>query len=151
MKKIINGKKYDTETAKEIGEWFNGETGLTMIVETLYQKRTGEFFLLGNGGPRTQYARYEGNNTWTGDVVILPLTYDKARDWAERYLEVDVYESVFGEVAEDDSKSQICINITNNVLAIVRRKAVEEGVSISKFFEEAAKASITDITNYTTK
>lgn len=24
MKKIINGKKYDTETAKELGSWSNG-------------------------------------------------------------------------------------------------------------------------------
>ena len=24
MKKIINGKKYDTETAKEVGYWNNG-------------------------------------------------------------------------------------------------------------------------------
>lgn len=41
MNKIINGRKYDTATAKEIYESsFQRVKGMT-----LYQKKTGEFFL----------------------------------------------------------------------------------------------------------
>ena len=38
MKKIINGRKYDTETAKEIGYWSNGYpcSDFNHCNETLY-------------------------------------------------------------------------------------------------------------------
>ena len=46
MKKIISGKLYDTETAKEIAVWNNGRSysDFSHCVETLYKKRTGEYF-----------------------------------------------------------------------------------------------------------
>ena len=47
MKKIINGKTYNTETAKEISEWSEGVyRDFTYIGETLYRKRTGEYFYM---------------------------------------------------------------------------------------------------------
>ena len=53
MKKIINGRKYDTETAKHIGSRSEGQPGnFEYFTEDLYLKKTGEFFLLGDGGPR---------------------------------------------------------------------------------------------------
>ncbi len=42
MKKIINGKKYDTETATRLADWNNGG----YCKETLYQKHTGEYFMI---------------------------------------------------------------------------------------------------------
>ena len=47
MKKIINGKKYDTETAKWLGDYWNGLGGndFKKLFETLYQKKTGDYFL----------------------------------------------------------------------------------------------------------
>ena len=54
MKKIINGKTYNTETAKKLANWDNEIYGsFDSIEETLYQKRTGEFFLAGEGGAST--------------------------------------------------------------------------------------------------
>ena len=48
MKKIINGKMYNTETAKEIGSWNNGRyrSDFYYVGETLYKKKTGELFVL---------------------------------------------------------------------------------------------------------
>ena len=46
MKKVINGLLYNTETAKEIGyhsENFPGD--FKYVCETLYKKKTGEYFL----------------------------------------------------------------------------------------------------------
>ena len=56
MKKIINGRKYDTETAKEIGYWSNGYpcSDFNHCEETLYLKKTGEYFLYGEGGALTE-------------------------------------------------------------------------------------------------
>lgn len=68
MKKIINGKKYDTETANAVGAYANSGRwcDFTHYEETLYQKRTGEYFLHGEGGPMTKYAVAESQNCWTG-------------------------------------------------------------------------------------
>lgn len=51
MKKIINYKKYDTETATEIGAWSQGIAGTFEYVhESLFRKNNGEYFLHGEGG-----------------------------------------------------------------------------------------------------
>lgn len=49
MKKIISGKVYDTETAKELGSWSNmaDYRNFSQFSETLYLKKTGEFFYTG--------------------------------------------------------------------------------------------------------
>lgn len=101
MKKIINGKKYDTNTAKEVGYDNNGLSfsDLIYIEETLYKKKTGEFFLYGRGGAATKYAVNNGNNSMSGKAII-PLTEDEAKKWAEDHLTVGEYEGVFGEVEE---------------------------------------------------
>lgn len=101
MKKIINGKKYNTETAKEIGSFYNNSTGFDSLSETLYRKRTGEFFVYGEGGARTWCAvSYDNGNSWGGGKAILPLTDVEAREWIERHCDADTYESIFGEVEE---------------------------------------------------
>lgn len=102
MKRIINGKKYDTATAKEIGSASNGGgwRDFSHWEETLYRKKTGEFFLFGEGGPMTCYSVSCGQNSWSGGSAIRPLTEAEAKEWAERYLDVDDYEEIFGEVEE---------------------------------------------------
>ena len=51
MQKIIRGKKYDTDTAKEVCCYSNNLPfgDFDWIQETLYVKRTGEYFLHGKG------------------------------------------------------------------------------------------------------
>ena len=104
MKRIIDGKKYDTETAYMVGQWENmyDVSNFHYFSESLYKKRTGEYFLHGEGGAMSKYAETIGQNEWRGGEKIIPLTYDNARKWAEEHLGVDVYEAEFGEVSEDD-------------------------------------------------
>lgn len=80
--------------------------------ETLYQKRTGEFFLFGAGGPQTKYAESAGQNSWTGGSKIIPLSWDSARAWAEENLDAGDYESIFGEVAEDESRTTVTLSLS---------------------------------------
>lgn len=56
MKKIINGKMYNTETATELGNFWNGlsTNDFRNLSETLYRKKNGEFFLYGQGGAMTE-------------------------------------------------------------------------------------------------
>lgn len=102
MKKIINGKKYDTETARAVADYANNGNwrDFTHFEETLYQKKTGEFFLYGEGGPMTRYAVAIEQNCMSGGRKIIPLTIKDAQKWAEAYLTADDYEEIFGEVEE---------------------------------------------------
>lgn len=65
MKRYINGKVYDTSTAQEIGSYANAGNwrDFSHYEETLYRKRTGEYFLHGEGGPMTAYRESMGQNT----------------------------------------------------------------------------------------
>ena len=45
MNKVIKGKKYNTETAKEICDRTSYCNGTPSSWTTLYQKKTGEFFI----------------------------------------------------------------------------------------------------------
>ena len=102
MKAIINGKKYDTETAKFLVQRSNYGSfrDFNHVEETLYRKRTGEYFLLGKGGPNTIYAEWVDTNTRSGGSRIVPLTVEGAKEWAEAHASCDVYEKIFGEVEE---------------------------------------------------
>ena len=100
MKKIINGKKYDTDTAKSMLSWSNDRTDFSYCYEELYRKKTGEFFLYGHGGPMSKYTKSCGDNSWSGAEEIIPLTEAEARQWAEEHGDADEYEAIFGEVEE---------------------------------------------------
>lgn len=102
MKKIINGKKYDTETATKVAEYWNGcsTSDFNYLYEELYRKRTGEFFLYGSGGASTGYSKKCGNNSWCGGERITPLSVEAAKKFAEKNCTVDEYETIFGEVEE---------------------------------------------------
>ena len=61
MKKIINGRKYDTDTASMVGEWSDGyPSDFRYEAETLYRKRNGEYFILGEGNAMSRYAESRG-------------------------------------------------------------------------------------------
>lgn len=72
MRRIINGKTYNTRTATIIDtnsiNLFDGET--------LYRKRNGEFFL------------ERGS--------ITPITLEAAKEWVGKYSTDDIYKGLFG-------------------------------------------------------
>ena len=65
MKSIIDGKTYNTESAKLIAKNWNGlgKSDFCYLSEELYKKKTGEFFIFGKGGARTKYNDCIGNVT----------------------------------------------------------------------------------------
>ena len=67
--------------------------------------------LFGEGGARTRYARQVGSSTWSGGEEIRPLTIDEAREWAEKHLSADEYETIFGPVSEDDAPGKMMVTI----------------------------------------
>ena len=103
MKAIINGLRYDTDTATQIGEVTHGNPGdWGFVTEALYQTpRSKRFFLAGQGGPRSQYAVSVRPGEWSGGKKITPLDRDDAQAWAESNLPADTVEAIFGDSIED--------------------------------------------------
>ena len=102
MRKIINGRKYDTETATKIETYNNGlgYSDFGYVIESLYIKKTGEFFLAGEGGALTKYAHRCSDKTRCNGNGVFPLSIDEAKEWCENHIDVEKYEELFGEVAE---------------------------------------------------
>lgn len=103
MKKIINGKRYNTETAEALAKWNNGlgPRDFNHVYETLYRTPNGNYFLFGEGGPASRYARAVGQNSWSGSSEIIPLTPNEAAAWCERTDSVETLEEYFSDTFED--------------------------------------------------
>lgn len=133
MKKIINGKRYDTNTAQKMGAFYHlDRRDFHYFWETLYRKTTGEYFLYGEGGPASKYAETVGMNEWSGGEKIMPLTVDAAKKWAEDHLDADEYEKIFGEVDESREKKTVTFSLPVGTVEKIKRIAAEQGVSMSE-------------------
>lgn len=100
MKKIIEGKTYNTETAQFLGDWQNlWEGDYHYCREELYRTKKGTYFLYGEGGALSRYARYYGGSATGGEGFEI-LSEEKAREWAEKRLSTDEYIKIFGEPEE---------------------------------------------------
>lgn len=101
MKKIIDGVKYDTETAKLVAEWGNDLSSgdFKFYQENLYQKKNGEYFLQISGGAMSECGEVIGSMK-VGSRTITALQIQEAKEWAEKRLDGDEYIAIFGDVEE---------------------------------------------------
>ena len=97
MKKVIDGKVYNTETATEIEEYWNGfsTSDFKYCCETLYKTKRGNFFLCGKGGAMSKYSESCSGNCRCGGEGIIPLTLEEAKAWVEAHAN-EQYEALFG-------------------------------------------------------
>ena len=102
MKKIINGKLYNTETAKEVGtykgDWF--EDDCYFSEHSLYVKKNAEWFLLGKGESLYYYNEDSHYGELEDGYILYPISIERAKVWVEKYMDVDTYVKFFGEVEE---------------------------------------------------
>lgn len=138
MNKVIRGKRYNTESAKLVGTWEANEPENSDFweKEELYQKRSGEFFLIGQGGAQTQYARFSMGGESKPGVELRPIEPEEASDWAEEHLTADEYEALFGPVAEDGSRGRITLTLLNSTIEIVRREAQRRKMNFNEYLEK---------------
>lgn len=89
MKRVLYGKVYNTETAVLVGDYSYSIPGdFQYFSEELYRTAKGQFFLAGEGGPMSMYARSIGNNTTSGSQELTLLTDSEALNWCEEH-EID--------------------------------------------------------------
>jgi hypothetical protein len=84
MKQIIDGKRYDTEKAEAVASDSSscGKSDFNYYSEDLYRTPRGRWFLAGEGGARSKYARAVQNGS-IGGWRIIPLNEGEAREWLE--------------------------------------------------------------------
>lgn len=138
MNKVIRGKRYNTETAKLVGTWEANEPENSDFweKEEIYQKRSGEFFLIGQGGAQTQYARFSMGGESKPGIELRPIEPEEASDWAEEHLTADEYEALFGPVAEDGSRGRITLTLLNSTIDTVRREAQRRKMNFNEYLEK---------------
>jgi len=105
MKKIINGKRYDTEAkhTTKVASHGDGYVGdFHHWQEDLYRTGHGNWYLVGEGGALSRYSEpvCGGGMGGTSDVVV-PLTETEAQRWLEEAGETEAVEQYFGEMVVD--------------------------------------------------
>ena len=102
MKKIVNGKVYNTETATKVASYsFSNQSDFHYYEETLYRTSKGSYFLTGEGGPLSHYAVSQGNNTTSGSSAITPLSDGEALNWLEEHDFTEEIEKYFPDSIEE--------------------------------------------------
>lgn len=142
MKRIINGKRYDTDTAQFIKTYSSGLSisDFRYYDESLYLKKTGEFFLYATGNGASEYAGKYGDLRGPGEKIV-PLTLDEARAWVEKIEDPDLYEELFD--VEEESNIAFSLLLPENLYKMLDDKSVEDGITkkdvVVKALEEYLK------------
>lgn len=146
MKKIIDGKTYDTEKSENLAEMSsNGGPGdFRYYEETLYRTQRGRYFVYGIGGPMTKYAQSTGQNSWSGGSRIDPISESEARKWCEENLDGDEYEKIFTPREEGDdlvNRERVTLSLSKATVAILKDTSIATGKPMTRLVDDAVKAS----------
>jgi hypothetical protein len=103
MIQIIDGRRYNTETATQVYAYSNGvgSNDFQYLRETLYRTPKGSWFIHYDGGAMTQYARSCGRNSRCGDSGLKAMTPDQAYAWLELHFQTDAIEEYFADRVQD--------------------------------------------------
>jgi hypothetical protein len=103
MKRIIDGKSYNTETAELIAEHSASCpcNDFHYFEESLYRTKKGAWFLAGSGNAMSKYSRAIDHNSRGGGDGIEVLTPEEAMEWLESHNFVDELEEHFSDKIEE--------------------------------------------------
>ncbi len=84
MRRIINGKVYNTETAEKVAYWDNDlfVNDFGFMSEALYVTRKGNYFIHGKGGATSKYAKHAYGGRMAGESIVA-ITEKGALEWCE--------------------------------------------------------------------
>jgi len=102
MRRVINGKVYDTETATRVDYYqFSGGNDFRYMREDLYVTKKGNWFIEYEGGPMSKYVVDAGNGSRCGSDGIKALTANEAYDWLEKNECTNAIEEYFSKNIEE--------------------------------------------------
>jgi len=106
MRKVIDGKIYDTEIAELIGRYNNIGKEVQSMSDfhyweaSLFRTKKGQYFLAGQGNALSQFGE-TGQGFSIGGSKIIVLDEREALRWAERYLDSEIVERYFSHMLEE--------------------------------------------------
>jgi len=130
MKRIIDGKTYNTETATKVGA-ASFDPHNPGDFDWLYQTRHGAFF------------RHYGGMTNQGDdfEVLKPATPEEAKAWLASHDLVDELEALFGEQPEaGEAESRITVRIPDSLKARIEGLAAANKQSMNAWIMRCLEA-----------
>lgn len=138
MEEIINGRMYDTETAQKKGTWANtwNDNDYSQVIETLYQKKNGEYFLECIGGPNSTYGDYCRGQNW-GRTFLKPISSDDAIQWAKNKLSTDEYEALLDKISEGSELKTMSVQLTTANWNKLHQLAEDQETSVSELISKA--------------
>jgi len=149
MRKIINGRTYNTETSKRIGQWSNGHytNDFAYCSEDLYKNTKGAYFLHGEGGAMSKYAARSGDNSGWGEEII-PMTAEEAQEWAEEH-DTDAYIAEFGTPEEAEpsdltTRERVNLTLDSDMMTKLRKLSAETSVPMARMVDKAIMAMYGD-------
>ena len=131
MSAVINGRRYDTDTA--------GLIGLNAAGDGLYKKRTGEYFVA-RAIPREDGLPARGN----ANRYIVPLGLSAARDWARQNLPPAIVEQEFPDAP---TRVRASFELDGRLLQDMRAAAVVTREKPSQFVEAAIRERLGRLKN----
>lgn len=137
MKKIIRNKVYDTDTAQLIkqADHPNITNGEGSCKQSLYRKKTGDYFLAVSGARTDVFHNLAlENNVHDCERHIYPLTYEQARSWAEEEMIADEWLEIF-EPVEDDSLCALNLTLSASAVSKFRLAAQRQQISQRELME----------------
>lgn len=160
MKKIINGRRYDTSTATLIDYYMINNIGFDKVdkgnvesfkkfisekklldqrLENLYRKKTGEFFLYNLNGPMSKLAgrKLYGKRNYEN---IIPLSIDEVKEWMEECSDAETYESVF-EI-EEEGNMAFSLLIPENLYNKLKNESEKTGESMKDIVVGALESKL---------
>lgn len=138
MKKIINNRVYDTDTAQLIkqADHDNIISSEGSCKQSLYRKRTGDYFLCVSGARADSFH----NLHLTGakhdrERHIYLLTYEQAKSWAEEEMTADEWLAIFEPAEEDDSLTALNLTLSASSVSKFKLTAQQQQVSQRELME----------------
>jgi ribosome-binding protein aMBF1 (putative translation factor) len=101
IRKVINGKRYYTDTAAEIAVISKRHLSYYNLIELegLYKKKTGEYFIA--SGPDHES---ESKSDFIQEEIV-PITKEMAEKWGREYMSEKAYQKAFLANAEPEPGS----------------------------------------------
>lgn len=103
MIRVIDGKRYNTETAVEVadisGNHFTSD--FKWDDTRLYRTKNGTWFIAGRGNAMSRWASPAQGGGWCPGKGLVPIGDDEAREVLERHNETAALEQYFGDAIVD--------------------------------------------------
>jgi predicted HicB family RNase H-like nuclease len=133
MKKIIDGRTYDTATAALIAE--RCHPGDPADGAWLYQTRHGAFFL---------YVQYYASPEYDMGQKITPLTEDEAQKWLEENAN-HLVEEHFGPFPEAGAaERRLTLRIPGNLAHRLEKAAQAKGVPLNRYMMRCLERCVSE-------